>query len=211
MKLNIVEIFSGSGTFSSECKKRGHNTFSVDFRRRKGVCEPDLKKNVIDLTPADIPLRPVHILWMSFPCTTFTNAAGAFHYKGQLALTDISVAHIELFRKSIKLIEELKPVYFFIENPTGKLRYFKLMTDFLAKNGGMIKQITMSSYGFPTTKPTDVFTNALDIQFLPMDPYGRGAKCERTIQDNFTTCQRQKTPALLAQAIIEYAETHITE
>ena len=35
--MNVIELFSGSGTLSNEFKKAGHNVFSIDIRRRKGV------------------------------------------------------------------------------------------------------------------------------------------------------------------------------
>lgn len=47
--MNILELFSGFGTISKEFKERGHKVFSIDIRKRKGVCEPDLRKNIIQV------------------------------------------------------------------------------------------------------------------------------------------------------------------
>ena len=207
--MNFVELFSGSGTVTEEFKRSGHKTFSVDIRRRKGICEPDLKMDIMKLTPADIPFSKIHALWMSIPCDVWSYAAGALHWRGNLAMTGKAIKHLALFKKCLALIEKLSPDYFFLENPRGRLRYRKEMIDFLCRNNGMIKTITLSSYGFPSTKPTDIFTNALDIKFSAADKFGRGAKCSRRIKDNFTKCQRQKTPHLLAECIREYCEGKI--
>jgi len=206
--MNFVELFSGSGTVTEEFKSRGHKTFSVDIRRRKGICEPDLKMDIMKLTPADIPFEKVHVIWASPPCNCWSNAAGSLHWKGQMPMTTKCVNHLRMLKKCLVVIEKLSPDYFFLENPRGRMRYLKIMTDWLIKNNAMIKQLTMSSYGFPSTKPTDIFTNALDIKFKHMDPYGRGANCKIDLRSK-TKCQRQKTPHLLAECIREYCEGKI--
>lgn len=60
--MNIIELFSGSGAISNEFKKTGHNVFSIDIRKRKGICEPDLKKNIMYVTLKDIPFKNVDVI-----------------------------------------------------------------------------------------------------------------------------------------------------
>ena len=79
------------------------------------------------------------------------------------------------------------------------------MIDFLGRNKGLIKSLTLSSYGFNTTKPTNIFTNAIDWQPLQMDAYGRGAKARHSL-DNMTRCSKQKLPRPLAEEILRYCE-----
>lgn len=43
-KLNVVEFFCGGKPISNEFEKAGHNVFSINIRKRKGKCEPDLRK-----------------------------------------------------------------------------------------------------------------------------------------------------------------------
>ena len=205
-KLNVVELFCGSGTFSNVFKSAGHNTFKIDIRKRKGVCEPDLRKDVLVLDTFEIPFDHVDVVWASPPCDVWSYAGGSFHWNSDgTPKTEKCRTHIGIMKKCLAVIEELSPGYFFIENPRGRLRHDKCMVDFLNKNDAVTKTLTLSSYGFQTTKPTNVFTNAIDWIPKELDKFGRGAKVPGTF-DNLTKCQRQKTPRPLAEEILDFVE-----
>ncbi len=207
--MNVVELFSGSGIISHEFKRAGHNTFSVDIRKRKGTCEPDLQKDIMHLTIQDIPFNKIDVLWASLPCDVWSYAAGSFHWdKKGLPKTEKSMLHIHLLHKALHLIEQINPTLYFIENPRGRLRNYPGLLAFLYYNKGMAKELTYSSYGFPTTKPTNIFTNALNYQPKELDRFGRGAKVRHRF-DNMTKCQRQKVPGALAEEIRKYCEGYI--
>lgn len=83
------------------------------------------------------------------------------------------------------------------------------MIDFLSRTNGMVKTLTMGSYGFPSIKPTDIFTNALNWQPLPMMPFGRGNKNPLGFDfSNLTVCQRQETPLALAESVQQFCSQH---
>ncbi len=140
------------------------------------------------------------------PCDVWSYAANNFHWdEWGYPKTMKCLESIQLIKKCLELIKKISPEYFFIENPRGRLRYFPPLLEFLRMNGGVTKSLTLSSYGFNTTKPTNIFTNAWDWHTLPMDAYGRGAKVEANL-DNMTRCSRQKLPRPLAEAILQYCE-----
>lgn len=202
--MNVLELFCGKGIISGEFEKAGHKVFYVDIRKRRGVCEPSLKKDVIKLRISEIPFKP-DVIWASPPCEIWSYAAGSFHWKSQIPQTPKVQSHIQLIKKTLALIELLQPNLWFIENPRGKLRYFIPMTNFLMRNNGVIKLLTYSSYGFPTTKPTTIFTNAHDWQPRRTDSFGRGAKVQHRM-NNMTLSQRQEVPGALAREVREYCE-----
>ncbi|MBI2101657.1 DNA cytosine methyltransferase [Candidatus Woesearchaeota archaeon] len=203
--MNILELFSGSGTISREFERAGHKVFSIDIRKRANVCVPSLKKDIMQLSLDDLPFWDIDVLWASPPCEIWSYAAGSFHWNGNIPQTEKAQKHIQVIKKTLALIEKLQPKLWFIENPRGKLRYFIPMTDFLMRNAGIIKLITYSSYGFPTVKPTTIFTNAYDWQPKRPDGYGRGAKVQHRL-DFITKSKKQKVPGALAQEIREYCE-----
>lgn len=209
--LNVVELFSGSGTISKEFERAGHNVFSVDIRKRKGVCEPHLRKDVMHLTPEDIPFDQIDVVWASPPCDVFSYAGGSFHWD-ELGnpKTQKCHEHISILKTTLQFIEKISPGVFFIENPRGRMRYHKNMIDFLVRNNGMIKELTFSSYGAPIKKPTNIFTNAYDYSPKELDSYGRGAK-NQAIFDNLTKCQRQKVPGPLAKEIVQFCEVKLQD
>ncbi len=204
MKMNIVELFCGYGIVSGLFKRAGHNVFSTDIRKRKGVCEPSLRKNILQLKRKDIPFKKVHVLWASLPCDVWSYASGNFHWKADgTPKTEKCLEHIKILKKTLELIEEISPGIFFIENPRGRLRFNKIMLKFLRKHHAVIKVLTYSSYGFPTTKPTNIMTNARDFPVKELDRFGRGAKIKAKL-DNISVCQKQKIPEALAKDVVKY-------
>ncbi len=160
----------------------------------------------MELRRDQIPYDTIDFIWCSFPCQCFSYAAGYFHFKYGEPKSAQAHHMLKLLKCTLKLISECKPRLYFIENPRGQLRYIKTLVDWLVKNDGMTKELTYSSYGFPTTKPTNLFTNAHGFRPLALMNYGRGAKNPLDVFNKMTTDQRQKVPRPLIQAIIDYAE-----
>lgn len=206
--MNIVELFSGSGTISKEFKSRGHNVFSIDIRKRKGKCEPDLRKSILHVSLKDIPFKKVDVVWASPPCDVFSKAAAGFHWdKEGKPKTKKCLEHLRLLRKTLKLIEQIRPAYFFIENPDGKMKYRKELVNFLIRNNGKTVKVNYRDYGFATLKPTTIFTNALN--YFGRNVQDTSNKGETAIFNNLTKCQRQAVPKDLAKEIREYCERKI--
>ena len=208
---NVVELFCGYGIITSSFSQLGFKTWKTDIRERKGVCEPDLRKSILQLKREDIPFEKVHVLWASPPCDVWSYAPGNFHWSPDGSpKTEKCLEHIEILKKTLELIEEIGPDIFFIENPRGKLRHYPLFVEWLKKHHGVIKTLTYSSYGFPATKPTNIFTNAKDIEFKEMAPFGRGAKVNFKL-DNISKAQKQKVPRPLAYEIVKYVRDFFSE
>jgi hypothetical protein len=200
MNLNLIELFCGSAEVSRAFADHGFSTFKVDKRKRAGVCVPDLQIDICKLCLDHLPYKSTGVVWASVPCNAYSNAAGNY-YRDGTGYKESTMYFQKVLRKTLSLIEEIKPTWYFIENPRASLRYNKLMIDFLSKTSGTIKTCTLSSYGFPTTKPTDLFTNYGALKLLPQDAFGRGAKVTGTNFNNLTVVQRQATPYNLPHSI----------
>lgn len=202
--MNFIELFCGYGIVTDSFKKANFQTWKTDIRKRKGVCEPDLKKNILQLTLNDIPFEKVHVLWASLPCDVWSYASGGFHWnKDRTPKTEKCLEHIKILNKTLQLIDEISPGIFFIENPRGRLRHYPSFVTWLKKHHAVCKTLTYSSYGFPATKPTNIFTNATNIQFKDLDRFGRGAKTNFKL-DNISVCQKQKIPQAVSKEIVKY-------
>ncbi len=153
LTLKILELFCGTKSISKVFKERGHETFTVDFDKQ---FNPDLCIDILDFEIKMLPKewRTPDVIWASPPCQTFSpmtimhywNNGRPKHWKTYLGLA--------LIKKTINLIEELKPKYFFIENPVGMMRkqeFMKLLPR---------KTITYCKYGMKYRKATDIWTNA---------------------------------------------------
>jgi site-specific DNA-cytosine methylase len=205
--MRILELFCGHAEISRAFKESGHTVISVDNRKRKGICEPVIHADILQLSPGYF--SNVDIIWASPPCTAFSYGAGNYYYDNGRP-KERTQYFIHLLNHTLYLIKTIKPKYFFIENPRGRMRYLKSMIDFMADQNACIKTLTLSSYGFPTTKPTDIITNAHHYMPKPMHPYGRGNKNQSGMKlSGLTTTSSQRTPKALAREIVNFCEKNV--
>ncbi len=205
---NVVELFCGSAVVTKAFVRAGHFCFSVDVRRRKGVCMPDLQCDVMDLRRDMIPFRRVDVVWASPPCDVWSYASRNLHWsKDGVPKSEKCRAHIGLLMKCLALIDGMSPQYFFIENPRGRLRKFVPFMRWLEGRRGVVKELLYGDYGSGVLKPTNIFTNAVSIEFRRMSGYGRGAKNrEGAVFSNLTKHQRGKVPWGLAADVVRFCE-----
>ena len=76
---------------------------------------------------------------------------------------------LKLVQKTLEIIEELNPTYFFIENPRGMLRKMPIMADFPRQG------VTYCQYGDTRMKPTDIWTNS--TKWIPRPMCKNGDPC----------------------------------
>jgi len=152
--MKIVELFAGSRSFSKIAEARGHEVFTTDYKAFEGI---DLVADFLDVKASDIPFKP-DIIWASPPCTGFSVAAIGHHWTGGVGAyiprTDTAKNGIKLLDHTLKIINELQPTYWFIENPRGLMRKMP-QVESLNRN-----TVTYCQYGDTRMKPTDIWTNS---------------------------------------------------
>jgi len=151
--MKVLELFSGTKSFTKVAKEKGCETFTIDIKKE---FKPDLLKNILDVRAEDIPFKP-NVIWASPPCTFFSVSSIGKHWnKDHTPKTEDAVLGMKIVKHTLALIDELKPKYFFIENPRGKLRKLSIM------DGLLRRTITYCQYGEDRMKPTDIWTNCLE-------------------------------------------------
>ena len=174
--MNTLELFAGSRSFSKVAEQLGHRVYTSDnqdFEKIDQVCD------IFDFDVSKLPYAP-DVVWTSPPCTSFSVASIGHHWnKDHTPKTEKAELGVAIVKKTIEIIEQLRPKYWFIENPRGKLRKLDFMQDFLRKT------VTYCSYGDMRMKPTDIWTN-YDFTTRPMcfngnkdchhEPAPRGSK-----------------------------------
>lgn len=150
--MKVVELFAGTASFAKTAAFRGHQVFTTD---NDGQFDVDLVKDVLRIHKDDIPFRP-DVLWASPPCEGFSVASIGRHWNhDNTPKTSKAMDSVELVLNARRLIDELKPKYWIIENPRGKLRKLDIMAD-LEKYR---HTVTYCQYGDSRMKPTDIWTN----------------------------------------------------
>lgn len=166
--MRVLDLFAGTRSISKAFIERGHSAYSIEIDKRHQ--DIDWYVDILRVTPQDIIERFGHpdVIWASPPCTSYS-IAGISHHRRRNALTGELEAFSKFAELSDKLVEhvlylikELKPKYWFIENPRGGLRKMGYMRDL------PMYTVTYCKYGDFRMKPTDIWTNHEHPNFLPM-------------------------------------------
>ncbi|AHJ87217.1 putative C-5 cytosine-specific DNA methylase I [Bacillus phage BCP8-2] len=183
-KLKVLELYAGTRSIGKAFEKRGHEVYSIEWDEK----HPNINwyADISKITAKDILERfgQPDIIWMSPDCTTYSMAGISHHRRkaedGQLEpISDYAKFCDELNWHTRALLEELKPKYYFIENPRGGMRkmHFAQNLPF----GGERHTVTYCQYttDLPLEqrrmKPTDILTNHPDPKFKA--PCKNGAPC----------------------------------
>lgn len=208
--MKILELFGGSCSFSNVAKNREHKTFTSDNVKFSDI---DYKVDILDFDISKIPFIP-DVIWASIPCQTFSIASCSTHWTpDKTPKTDKCRNGIAIAKKTLEIINEIQPKFYFIENPRGLLRKMDFMQH-LQKT-----TITYCQYELDIPlnkrrmKPTDIWTNSLDL-WTPKKMCKNGMPCHvsaprgsRTgtqgLKGNF---ERSKIPNLLCEEILKAIE-----
>ena len=161
--MNILELFAGSRSFTKVADKKGYQTFTSDIEPFDGI---DYVCDIFDFDVAQVPFRP-NVIWASPPCTFFSVGSIGHHWnKDHTPKTESAKLGMAIVKKTLEIIEELKPDYFVIENPRGKLRKLDII------DPKIMKTVWYCQYGDKRAKPTDIWTTI--ESWIPKPPCFNG-------------------------------------
>lgn len=210
--MKVLELFAGTRSIGKEFESRGHEVFSVEWD--KDFEDIDLYADISTVTAEEILQkfgRP-DVIWASPDCATFSVAAISRHRRknpetGSLdPISEYAEFCDRVDQHVLKLIRELNPKYWFIENPRGGMRKMSWM------QGLPRYTVTYCQYGDTRMKPTDIWTNHPNPQFKPMCKNGdpchvsapRGAKTGT--QGLKGSKERSVIPGELCKHIVQICE-----
>ena len=147
--MKILELFSGTESFSKVARARGHECFTID---NDPQFNPDLCKDILEITSDDIPFKP-DIIWASPPCTKFSVMTIYRNWKNGKPINAETRKAIEIVKKTLRIIKELNPKFWIIENPRAMLRKQEFMPN------DKRKTVTYCQYGLKYQKATDLWNN----------------------------------------------------
>lgn len=167
--MKVLELFAGTRSISKAFEKHGHETYSIEW-------DKDFENISMYADISAIKARDIiklcggvpDVIWASPDCTTYSIAAISHHRRLNEETGNLDpVSEYAKFcdrtnRHVLDLIAELKPKYYFIENPRGGMRKMDFM------RGLYRYTVTYCQYGDTRMKPTDIWTNHPDPQFKPM-------------------------------------------
>lgn len=205
-RIKVLELFAGTRSISKAFEAKGHEVFTVEWN--KDFEDISLYADIGTLTVEDIlqSFGKPDVIWASPDCATFSVAAISHHRRKNPQTNNLDPISEyakfcdEVDRNVLRLIKELNPTFYFIENPRGGMRKMSWM------QGIPRYTVTYCQYGETRMKPTDIWTNHPNPQFKP--PCKNGDSChEKAPRGSRTGTQRLKTAkekAVIPQQLCEH-------
>tara|TARA_R100000781_G_scaffold67870_1_gene42791 strand:+ start:262 stop:900 length:639 start_codon:yes stop_codon:yes gene_type:complete len=165
--VKVLELFAGSRSIGKAAESLGYEVYSSDINDFEGI---DYPIDILEFDTTKVPFKP-DIIWASPPCTYFSVASIGKHWnKDHTPKTEQAVFGVKVVKKTIQIIKELNPKYWYMENPRGKLRKLDFMQP--------IPRTTVwyCTYGDTRAKPTDIWSNNIRSVFNP-DGWQPRAEC----------------------------------
>ncbi|WP_286930210.1 hypothetical protein [Marinobacter sp.] len=158
--INVLELFSGTGSVGKVCKQLGWNVVSVDM-----LLPADHQVDIMEFDYKQYPKDHFDIVWASPPCTNYSKLQDAWlgrMRKGQIYTKEIQNQEMKqddrLVEKTFEIIDYFNPELWFVENPaTSKMKDRPIMKD---KPNYVVDYCMYSDWGY--RKRTRIWTNKQD-------------------------------------------------
>lgn len=169
--INVLELFSGTGSVGKVCEQLDWNVVSVDM-----LLPADHQVDIMEFDYKQYPKDHFDIVWASPPCTNYSHLKkccygrklknGIVYTKEQNAKDQDEADKLVL--KSFEIIDYFKPSLWFLENPqTGNLKNREIMK---GKPYYDVDYCMYSNWGYK--KRTRIWTNKQDFNNLLCDGSG---------------------------------------
>lgn len=210
--MKVLELFAGTRSIGKEFEKRGHKVFSVEWNK-------DFENIALYADIGNLTVKQIiklcggvpDVIWASPDCTTYSIAAISHHRKQDengnlLPISEYANFCDRVNKHVLDLIQEIKPKFYFIENPRGGMRKMDYM------KGLYRYTVTYCKYGDTRMKPTDIWTNHPNPKFLP--PCNNGDSCHVSAPRGFSSgtqgiigsVDRSRIPEKLCEHIVKICE-----
>jgi len=177
--MNILELFSGTGSVGRVCEELGHNVISVDF-----IFEATHKTDIMKFNYKQYDKNFFDIVWSSPPCTNYSALQNCWLGKKRKGVTytkEIQEKEMleddKIVKKTLEIINYFNPELWFLENPA----YSRMRErDYMQNIPNYIVDYCMySNWGY--RKSTRIWTNKKDWEPLRCDGSGCCGNMEGSI------------------------------
>lgn len=152
--LRVLDLFAGLGGWSQAFRARGHRVTTLDI---EPAFQPTVCVDILAVTPQQLGgADAFDVVLASPPCTGFSVASIGHHWTktrdhNHVPKTQEARQAVSIVQATLSLIAALRPRYWFLENPRGKLRKLPFMKPH--------RRVTVGycAYGQTYQKPSDIW------------------------------------------------------
>lgn len=166
--MNVLSIYASTNSLGDCFRENGANVYDIHWG--EDVLALDVSK-----TPF---LKTIDVIVVQPLCKTYSIAGIKSHRRKNLKngnldpISDLAKFSDEVNIYILKLIREIKPKLWIIENPMGGLRKMSFMNKFMIEEELLRHEIerytiTYFKYGDTRMKPTDIWMNKNNVYFKP--------------------------------------------
>ena len=151
----LLELFYGTKSVGNVARELGFKTISLDINPH---CKPDICGCILDFNSDEFlkTYGQPAIIWASPECKYFSNLS---HTNKRFGSPNEAYGNA-LVLKTLEIISELKPDFYFIENPfTGRLKKKEYMQDIPVRTAHYCR------YGWETKKATNIWGSVQGMEF----------------------------------------------
>ena len=206
-EVKTLELFCGTKSFSKVAKEFGYETKTLD---NEDQFNADFTMDIMDFNVSMLGDYKPDIIWASPPCQKFSVASFSTHWNpNRVPKNKDTVKAMDIIKKTVEIIEEINPKYFYIENPRAMLRKLDLIPY-------PYTTVTYCQYGFTNMKPTDIWSNNSTWQMVAKS-CKNGMSCHESAPRGSKTgtqgiknaMLRGAIPPNLIKEILEYGEVNV--
>jgi hypothetical protein len=202
--MKILHLFSGYNTFSCAAHLRNIEVISLDIKKYKNYPAPTITQDFMNFDYTQFDVNEFDFIIIGFPCTTFSKAAGNFHFKNHIPVTDKAKLSLLMIDKMIEIIIYYN-CYWMIENPTSALFSNKYFLSHIQVTEFNLIRCHQGNYGHIAYKQTDLLTNKFTL-WLDNPLYRVNGNYSKTKFANLTIKQRQSYPIEFCNRILDFIQ-----
>jgi len=193
----ILSLFDRTNKIRDEFRLNGFECYSVDMHPGHKRAKVDIVTDILQFNYQAYSNTQITFMFIALPCQAYSIASGGFHFKKNIPVTSTALTSIAILNKIAQITHYFK-CPFIIENPSGGLINNSYFKNRFKLN---VTRLTLSSFGFPTQKKTDLFFN-FDMLLL----HNPTVRCNNRYQsqklDNLTYSKRVTYPDHFVKYIV---------
>lgn len=200
----VLSLFDRSGHIRDSFINAGYTAISLDINPGYNGSKVDIVTDILFWDYRAYNQNHFNFITIALPCQCYSIASGGKHFRGGKIRSSQAVTAINILI-TVYQITQYFGCNFIIENPSGGLINNPFFKSFFNLN---VTRLTLSNFGFPTQKKTDLFYNFNMLLMVPITYRCNGRYASQKL-DNLSYNKRVTYPIAFCEWLVECVSEHL--